>query len=70
VIKASEHLSKAAFSEFAYDLKSVSDMAAFFGYILIFVIIEAIIIDSVRGGWRTILNFTFCKAEPVDDVIV
>ena len=70
VIVALEDLAKAALAEPTRDLKPVGDVLALFSDVFVFVIIEAVVVDSIRSGGRPFLPLPSLEREPVNRVIL
>ena len=70
VIKTFEYLAEAALSEPIYDLETVADVLALLGDVLVLVVVEAVVVDTVGRGRRPLGRLALVDVEPVDGVVV
>lgn len=55
MVEALEYLSEAALAQPAHDLEPVREMASVVGDVFVLVIIETVVIHTVRSGWRALI---------------
>lgn len=70
VIKTFEYLAEAALSKPVYDLETVADVLALLGDVLVLVVVEAVVVDTVGRGRRPLGRLALVDVEPVDGVVV
>ena len=70
MIVALKDLSKTTLTQPRNDLIPINKMIALLSDVLIFIVVKAIIIDSIRSGRRTLLPLPLLKWEPVNSIVL
>jgi hypothetical protein len=70
MVKCFKNLTKTSFTESCCDFKSIGDMLSFIGYILIFVIIEAIVVNAIRSCRWAFLSFSIMDIKPIYSIVI
>jgi len=70
VVEAFKYLAKTTLTKPVYNFKTVADMLAFLGDVLILIVIETAVVDAVGRGWWALRRLSLVDVEPVDGVVV
>ena len=70
VVKTFEYLAEASLSEPVDNLKSIANVLAFLGNVLVLVVIESVVVHAIWCRWRPFGGLPIINIEPVNSIVV